>query len=64
VGKGWTEAACRWWHRAAGAGGGGDGPVRKMARRPAVQPRGETEKVVERLVWTIWGCCGASTRGW
>jgi hypothetical protein len=42
VGKGWTEAA--------GEGGGGSGPVRKMTRGPAVQLWGEVEKVVGGLV--------------
>jgi hypothetical protein len=46
----------------ASADGGGDGPVRKMKRGPAVQPRGEAEKVVGILVWTIWGRSGVSTR--
>jgi hypothetical protein len=38
--------------------------VRKMARGTTVQLRVEAEKVVERLVWTIWGRSGVSTRGW
>jgi hypothetical protein len=29
--------------------------VRKMARGTAVLPQVEVEKVVERLVWTMWG---------
>jgi hypothetical protein len=38
--------------------------VRKMARGTTVQLRVEAEKVVERLVWTIWGRSGVSTRMW
>jgi hypothetical protein len=51
VGKGSTEVACDGGTEpAAGADGGGSGPVRKMAQRPTVQLRGEVEKVVEGLV--------------
>jgi hypothetical protein len=56
--------ACQRWHRA------GDGCGRWWRRcfgeeegaGPAVQLRGEVEKVVGRLVWTMWGRSGASTR--
>jgi hypothetical protein len=47
VGKRWTKAACRRWHRTGGGcGDGGGTPVRKRARGTAVQLRGEVEKVV------------------
>jgi hypothetical protein len=46
----------------AGADGGGGGQVRKMAQGPAVQLRGELEKVVGGLVWAMWGRSGASMR--
>jgi hypothetical protein len=49
---------------AAGAGDGGGAPVRKRARGTAVQLRVEAEKVVEMLVWTIWGRSGVSTHRW
>jgi hypothetical protein len=39
---------------AVGAGGGGGAAVRKRARGSAVQLRGEAEKVVGGLVWTMW----------
>jgi hypothetical protein len=31
---------------------------------PVVQPQGEAEKVVEMLVWIMWGRSGVSTRRW
>jgi hypothetical protein len=48
----------------AGAGGDGDAPLRKRAQRPAMQFWCELEKVMEGLVWTMWGRSGASPRGW
>jgi hypothetical protein len=48
----------------AGAGGGGDTPVRRRMREPVMHLWCEAEKVVGGLVWAMWGWSGASTRGW